>query len=184
MLITFVMTRDYQKEAITTTPPSSVTDEIKEVPLVQPQPEKQGEAVSPDTTGGSTAQAVTQDEPVPEKYTGDSHAGASDEPIEELQTPVVPKEDGATEQKKTYVMEIEATELTWLKIVEDFKPNEEILMKPGETITREASKKFIVYIGNAGGVNVSFQGKPLGPLGEHGKVVRLILPPKQGAIER
>ncbi len=185
----FIMTRDYHKEPITTTPPSSVTDEIKEVPLVEPQPEqetpgKQGEAVSPDTTGGSTAQAVTQDEPVPEKTMGDPHAGVSDEPTPPVQTPVMQSGDTATEQEKKYILEIEATEVTWLKIAEDLRPNEEVLMKPGEKITREASEKFIVYIGNAGGVNVSFQGKPLGPLGEHGKVIRLILPPKQGDIER
>jgi len=79
-------------------------------------------------------------------------------------------------EDKPYTLDIEATELSWLKIIEDYNPPYEVLLRPGEKLTRKAQEKFIVFIGNAGGVNVKFQGKSIGPLGEHGKVIRLILP--------
>lgn len=76
----------------------------------------------------------------------------------------------------TYKLTIEATELTWIKISMDQNPPHEILLRPGEKIHKEASDGFRIYIGNAGGVNVLFQGKPLGILGEQGQVIRLTLP--------
>ena len=79
-------------------------------------------------------------------------------------------------EDKPYTLDIEATELSWLEIIEDYNPPYEVLLRPGEKLTRKAREKFIVFIGNAGGVNVKFQGKSIGPLGEHGKVIRLILP--------
>ncbi|MBN2517108.1 MAG: helix-turn-helix domain-containing protein [Deltaproteobacteria bacterium] len=81
----------------------------------------------------------------------------------------------AIEEKK-YVLEIEATELSWLKIIEDDKEPYEILLRPGEKLNRKASERFILFIGNAGGIKINFQGKAIAPLGEHGKVIRLILP--------
>lgn len=187
--IIFIVTRDHDQKPVTPKASSSVIDELKEVPLVKPQPKeetpvKQEEAVPPDAAEGATAQAVSQEEPDPGNNTGEPPADTSTETEEQAATPVMSNGESAKEQEIEYILDIEATELTWLNIIEDFKPNEEILMKPGEKITRKASEKLIVFIGNAGGVNVSFQGKPMGPLGEHGKVIRLILPPKQGNAER
>jgi len=96
----------------------------------------------------------------------------------EHKEPLAPEEkerETAVEEKK-YILEIEATELSWLKIIEDYKEPYEILLRPGEKLKRQASEKFILFIGNAGGININFQGKVLAPLGEHGKVIRLILP--------
>jgi cytoskeletal protein RodZ len=76
----------------------------------------------------------------------------------------------------TYKLTIEATDRTWLKIAVDDDPPYEILLKPGEKIYREASEKFIIDIGNAGGVNILFQGKSLGVLGKRGDVIHLTLP--------
>lgn len=94
------------------------------------------------------------------------------------QEPVV-SEEKKTEplpEEKKYNLEVEATELSWLKIIEDNKEPYEILLRPGEKLQRKASEKFILFIGNAGGIKIKFQGKELAPLGEHGKVIRLILP--------
>jgi cytoskeleton protein RodZ len=71
---------------------------------------------------------------------------------------------------------IEATDQTWLKIAVDDDRPYEILLKPGEKIYREASEKFTIDIGNAGGVNILFQGKSLGVLGKRGDVIHLTLP--------
>ncbi|MBE9545894.1 MAG: helix-turn-helix domain-containing protein [Proteobacteria bacterium] len=92
------------------------------------------------------------------------------------QEDVAEEKPGATQDIANYKLTIEATEVTWLKIAEGDNPPEEILLKPGEKIHKETPDGFKIYIGNAGGVNVSFQGKPLGVLGEHGQVVHLTLP--------
>jgi hypothetical protein len=68
-----------------------------------------------------------------------------------------------------------ARKLTWLRVTADNKPPYEILLQPGEKIERDASH-FIIDVGNAGGIDITFQGKSLGNLGELGQVVHLKLP--------
>ncbi|MGZ3580241.1 MAG: RodZ domain-containing protein [Syntrophales bacterium] len=50
-----------------------------------------------------------------------------------------------------------------------------MLLQPGEKIEREASQ-FIIIVGNAGGIDITFQGKSLGNLGKEGEVVHITLP--------
>ena len=83
--------------------------------------------------------------------------------------------------KNTYLLMIEARELTWIRIVKDKKETSEILLRPGEKIEREASDSFLLDIGNAGGINIQFQGKSLGELGKHGEVIHIRLPKQEHA---
>ncbi|MEA3471197.1 MAG: DUF4115 domain-containing protein [Thermodesulfobacteriota bacterium] len=82
--------------------------------------------------------------------------------------------------EEPYLLEIEATEWTWLEIKTDGGEPFEILLKPGEKIKREATNKFSLIVGNAGGVDVTFDGKSLGRLGKHGEVILLTLPRDAG----
>jgi cytoskeletal protein RodZ len=75
----------------------------------------------------------------------------------------------------TYKISVEAKDLTWLRITADDDPPYEILLQPGEKIERDASR-FIIDVGNAGGIDITFQGKSMGNLGEPGQVVHLKLP--------
>jgi len=70
-------------------------------------------------------------------------------------------------------LEIQAIEETWLAIQVDSDPPREITLRPGETVSRRADRRIKLKIGNAGGVNVTFNGKPLGSLGDTGRIVRL-----------
>ncbi|MEK7828372.1 MAG: DUF4115 domain-containing protein, partial [Deltaproteobacteria bacterium] len=72
---------------------------------------------------------------------------------------------------------IEAAKPTWIKAEIDGQNPFEVSLKEGEKVRWNAKEKFSVLIGNAGGVNVIFNGKSLGSLGDEGKVVKLILPP-------
>jgi cytoskeletal protein RodZ len=76
---------------------------------------------------------------------------------------------------ETYKITMEARELTWLRITADDDQPYEILLQPGEKIERDASR-FIIDVGNAGGIDITFQGRSLGNLGEQGQVVHLKLP--------
>jgi cytoskeletal protein RodZ len=79
---------------------------------------------------------------------------------------------------KMYHLVIEARELTWIRITEDRNPSYQALLKPGEKIERMASDYFQLDIGNAGGINLTFQGKPLGSIGKQGQIIHMRLPEK------
>ncbi len=72
---------------------------------------------------------------------------------------------------------IEAAKPVWIKAEIDGQNPFEVSLKEGEKVKWNAKEKFSVLIGNAGGVNVIFNGESLGSLGDEGKVVKLILPP-------
>ncbi|MGZ3596458.1 MAG: helix-turn-helix domain-containing protein [Syntrophales bacterium] len=76
---------------------------------------------------------------------------------------------------ETYKLTMEARDVTWLRVTADNNPPYEILLQPGEKIEREASQ-FIIIVGNAGGIDITFQGKSLGNLGKEGEVVHITLP--------
>ena len=67
---------------------------------------------------------------------------------------------------------------TWVQIAVDDKELQHGLFKPGMSKTWHADKSFSLRIGNAGGVNLIFDGKRLGSLGGDGQVVALELPEK------
>ena len=74
---------------------------------------------------------------------------------------------------------IEARDLSWIRITEDQNPSYQVMLKPGDRIERLASDYFQLDIGNAGGVNLIYQGKSLGSLGKQGEVIHLRLPEKK-----
>ncbi|MHB9099147.1 MAG: helix-turn-helix domain-containing protein, partial [Syntrophales bacterium] len=76
---------------------------------------------------------------------------------------------------------IETRDLSWIRITEDQNPSYQVLLKPGDRIERLASDYFQLDIGNAGGVNLIYQGKSLGSLGKQGEVIHLRLPEKAPA---
>jgi len=75
----------------------------------------------------------------------------------------------------TYQIDIKAKELTWLRISADQNQPYEILLQPGEKI-QKSGLQFMIDVGNAGGIDIEFQGKYLGNLGKRGEVVHLKLP--------
>lgn len=92
--------------------------------------------------------------------------------------PVVVVQDGTAQNPDNANLDllIEATENTWLKITEDRNPPSQTILKAGEKLSRTAREFFIVDVGNAAGVNITFRGKSLGNLGQRGQVVHLRLP--------
>jgi cytoskeleton protein RodZ len=77
---------------------------------------------------------------------------------------------------------IEAREPTWIRIKEDLNPPYQTLLNQGDRIERMASDHFQLDIGNAGGIDLIFQGKSVENLGKRGQIVHLRLPEK--SIER
>jgi len=72
-------------------------------------------------------------------------------------------------------LEIQASELTWISITEDENQSYQIMLRPGDNLERVAGR-FVIDIGNAGGISLNLNGEDLGVPGQRGQVVHLILP--------
>lgn len=96
--------------------------------------------------------------------------------LKRLSAAVPVKPEGEKTKERRYVLKVQATEMTWLRIQSDDLPDVEALLQPMETATWTARHQFKITVGNAGGAEISFNGKPLGVLGKSGEVVHLLLP--------
>lgn len=89
---------------------------------------------------------------------------------------VVQKETAQAPGNGSLDLLIEATGYTWLNITEDRNPPYQITLRKGDKLSRKAREFFVIDVGNAAGVNITFLGKSLGKLGRKGEVVHLRLP--------
>ena len=88
-----------------------------------------------------------------------------------LQNPVeTPEPEGA------YLLKINATEETWLKIIVDRNDPKEYLLNPGDHLELKATSGYNLLIGNSAGVNLQLNHRPIALEGRHGQVVTLKLP--------
>jgi cytoskeleton protein RodZ len=65
---------------------------------------------------------------------------------------------------------LSADEKTWISISSDGKNVFASSLQPHETKVVEASAKVRLLIGNAGGLEISLNGKPIGPVGPRGQI--------------
>lgn len=70
-----------------------------------------------------------------------------------------------------------ATEETWLSISLDGTPVFSGLLEANQTKTIAGKESAELRVGNAAGLDVRWNGKPLGPLGAHGQVRDLVVTP-------
>jgi transcriptional regulator with XRE-family HTH domain len=75
-------------------------------------------------------------------------------------------------------LQLKATEETWIRIHINDQPGKEMILKPGETASHEASDRIRLLVGNAGGLNLIYNGKALDKVGKSGEVVTLIFTPR------
>ena len=80
-----------------------------------------------------------------------------------------------TGAEETFLLVINATEKTWIRMQVDDSEPYEVLLDAGEKISQKASR-FNMDIGNAGGVRIQFDGKTIENLGKSGQVIHLRLP--------
>lgn len=86
--------------------------------------------------------------------------------------PVSPVPDKATGLDGTLVLEIEATQLTWVVVQSDDQAPHEALLQPGQKSTWKANTQYLLTLGNAAGVIIRLNGALQGPFGKPGQVVR------------
>lgn len=77
---------------------------------------------------------------------------------------------------KELSLEILASDKTWILATIDNTETKEMLLNKGESAKLSAKDGFSLKIGNAGGINLIFDGKDMGVPGENGKVITLNIP--------
>lgn len=98
---------------------------------------------------------------------------------EPAQKPTTIPETGPVAEEvpvEKYALLIQSKEETWMKVVADGQDPIEYNLTPGDKIELEADTGFTLLIGNAGGVELMLNGKPVQIPGTSGQVVNLQLP--------
>lgn len=85
-----------------------------------------------------------------------------------LATPPAP---AVPAQNKPVVVIAKFTEQCWTSVVADDKQIYEGTPQTGETLTWEAQKNITITAGNAGGVDITYNGKEMGKIGKKGEVL-------------
>lgn len=81
----------------------------------------------------------------------------------------------ATNETDKLFLQIDAFEDTWIKVMIDDHEPIEYFMNPRDHIELEAETKFNMLVGNAGGVKMRLNDKPVTILGKSGDVVNIEL---------
>jgi|SRR5689334_6322330 len=75
------------------------------------------------------------------------------------------------------VLNLSATEKTWLSITSDGKRLFSGFLEPSQTKTLTGLEAARMTVGNAGGIEVRLNGKPIGPIGKSGQVRVVVFTP-------
>jgi cytoskeleton protein RodZ len=150
-------------------PPETPPAEQTPAPQPEAAPPQQAAAQSSTPQQAPTQAAAPQPAPV---QTAAPEAKKPEAPPPAEKTPLPPTAPGPG----ALSLKIEATEAAWVQVRADKTPAVQKLMQAGETLTSEAKEKITVDLGNAGGVQITFQGQSLGSPGKRGEVVRLVYP--------
>jgi len=99
---------------------------------------------------------------------------------EALPSPATPPSVGKppTHEEQAFSLQLRAVEEVWVRIQVDGQLEKEMTLKPGETTSHRALKQISLLVGNAGGLDLIFQGKTLQRFGRSGEVVDLIVTPQ------
>ena len=121
------------------------------------------------------ASIVANTEPAPETEAGGTSAESAID--DGASTPFVSSPDSAPasttdSENGPLVLEIRTLDMTWVVIRSDEDKPQEFLLQAGEVMRRQARDRFLLTLGNAGGVEVRLNGDLRGPFGETGVVVR------------
>lgn len=113
----------------------------------------------------------------PEPVAGNGTSAALETPVETA-APVI---DMPTDAVRPPIaaklrLNIDATEETWMKIVIDDHESKEYTLYPGDHIELEAVSGYSLLVGNAGGIRLFLDGKPVAVAGRSGQVVKIKLP--------
>ncbi|MGZ3539008.1 MAG: DUF4115 domain-containing protein, partial [Thermodesulfobacteriota bacterium] len=102
-----------------------------------------------------------------------------EKPVVEVRKPLTPSSPvpatTSAQGKKALSLQIKAAEKTWVSLQVDDQPEKEMTFKPGDGVSVQASNRIRMKLGNAGGLDLILNGRPLGKFGKSGEVVGLVI---------
>jgi cytoskeleton protein RodZ len=137
-----------------------------------------GPAASAPVEKASTPAATSAPAPVPEskaKATDRAAAAAPAKPQQEAAPDAAATAAGKPE--KSFFISVKAKEDSWVSIVADGKSVMERVLTADKHKKIKAGKSLVLRTGNAGGIEVSFNGRPLGNLGNENEPRTLTFSP-------
>jgi hypothetical protein len=84
--------------------------------------------------------------------------------------------DTPPETSSKLMLQISALEDTWMKIIVDNQEPKEYNLRSGDQLEEEATRSYNLLIGNAAGLELKLNGKPVKISGKEGEVVNLKIP--------
>jgi cytoskeleton protein RodZ len=90
----------------------------------------------------------------------------------------------SVQERKPISLQLKAIEETWLSLQADDQPEKEMILKLGEGVTVQASDRILMKLGNAGGLDLVLNGRPLGKSGRSGEVLTLIVTSQGAEVKR
>jgi len=136
------------------------------VPNSEPIPPASQQETAPPPPPAEPAEPVNEPAPL---------LAPSQPEVERNFSGALPLEGVAPDNRKKLVVDIEAVERCWVKVQIDRAAFQEALLYPGDRVRWKAQDRIALTLGNAGGVRVILNGKPQGPFGDKGQVVREIV---------
>jgi len=82
----------------------------------------------------------------------------------------------AAKTQETFKLQVIAVELTWLKVIVDGQSARSYDLKPGDRLELEGNHSFNLMIGNATGLQIFLNERPVKIFGSSGQVVSLKIP--------
>jgi len=152
--------------------PVAAARSVPPQPAVSQQPSSQpavsqGDAFSqPDSQQPGSTAALT--------VTPDSQSAQNLTPTVDVTT--------ASDGLNHVVLNLSATEKTWLSITSAGKQVFSGILEPSQTKTLTALDAAQMKVGNAGGIEVRWNGKPIGPIGRRGEVRTVVFTPENFQI--
>ena len=177
----FVLPQEQSPQPVTDSP---ATTQSKAVPISDSKSVGDDSRMSPDDVSGSAKtesgakkpkpklanKPVATVKPPPKQPVTPNASSRPAKPERSVTKPV--SENVMSGDDDSITLNLEASEITWVVVSTDDNEPHEALLQPGEKAQWYAQDHFIVTLGNAGGVNVKVDGKPRGPFGKAGTVVR------------
>jgi hypothetical protein len=122
----------------------------------------------------ASASAAQQTAPITQVKTAKSEGAPSGAPTVDVTT--------TTEPDGHVVLNLSATEETWLSITSDGKQIFSGVLQPSQTKTLTGLEVAKMKVGNAGGIAVRWNGKEIGPIGPRGQVRVVLFTPENFQI--
>jgi cytoskeleton protein RodZ len=115
---------------------------------------------------------LAKEEPIPEKEVSSHESISNIEPEPTVSNTPLPTET----TERALVLKAIVKERTWVRVRIDNEKPKEYILGPESRPQWRARKGFQLLIGNAGGIDLEFNGKKMEDLGKQGQVIRLSLP--------